>query len=275
MSLPDAPHANSPGLAANAADITAAIVAAPGAEPRLGSIALPPRTPGTTLVTVVAAPVNPLDLLIASGTFHSARHEAPYVPGSECVGVVFDSVRFPFGSSVYGECRPSPARSGAFATQVLINDENLLSLPAGVDPVQAAAVGNSGTAAYLPSIEIAGLQLGEMAPIPTCTTKLITAGVFTAEDSGAGGERPWPGTTSPASDGKPTGWRRFWPTRSTTGLRTALVGRSSCASYKESTKGGRLRIDIQPYSPSGVPARAYDERYHLGAMNTGYTGPDH
>lgn len=158
MSLPDAPHANSPGLAANAADITAAIVAAPGAEPRLGSIALPPRTLGTTLVTVVAAPVNPLDLLIASGTFHSARHEAPYVPGSECVDVVVDSDRFPFGSSVYGECRPSPARSGAFATQVLINDENLLSLPAGVDPVQAAAVGNSGTAAYLPFIEIAGLS---------------------------------------------------------------------------------------------------------------------
>ena len=124
-------------------------------------------------MTVVAAPVNPLDLLIASGTFHSARHEAPYVPGSECVGVVVDSDRFPFGSSVYGECRPSPARSGAFATQVLINDENLLSLPAGVDPVQAAAVGNSGTAAYLPSIEIAGLQLGETAPIPTCTTKLL------------------------------------------------------------------------------------------------------
>lgn len=140
MSLPDARHANSPALAANAADITAAIVAAAGAEPRLGSIALPPRTPGTTLVTVVAAPVNPLDLLIASGTFHSARHEAPCVPGSECVGVVVDSDRFPFGSSVYGECRPSPARSGAFAAQVLINDENLLSLPAGVHPVQAAAV---------------------------------------------------------------------------------------------------------------------------------------
>ena len=40
-------------------------------------------------------------------------------------------------------------------------------------------------------------------------------------------------------------------------------------------KGCRLRIDIQPYVPSGVPVRAYDERYHAGAINAVHTGPDH
>ena len=40
-------------------------------------------------------------------------------------------------------------------------------------------------------------------------------------------------------------------------------------------KGSRLRIDIQPYSPAGIPSRAYDERYHVGATNTVFTGPDH
>ena len=40
-------------------------------------------------------------------------------------------------------------------------------------------------------------------------------------------------------------------------------------------KGNRLRIDIQPYSPSGVPVRAYDESYHVGALNRVYTGPAH
>ncbi len=39
--------------------------------------------------------------------------------------------------------------------------------------------------------------------------------------------------------------------------------------------GCRLRIDIQPYSAPGVPARAYDPSYHLGATNTIHTGPDH
>jgi len=40
-------------------------------------------------------------------------------------------------------------------------------------------------------------------------------------------------------------------------------------------KGYRLRIDVQPYSPAGLPTRAYDESYHSGATNTVYTGPDH
>jgi uncharacterized protein len=40
-------------------------------------------------------------------------------------------------------------------------------------------------------------------------------------------------------------------------------------------KGSRLRIDVQPYSPAGLPSRAYDESYHVGASNTVYTGPDH
>ncbi|MDP9027902.1 MAG: hydrolase, partial [Actinomycetota bacterium] len=40
-------------------------------------------------------------------------------------------------------------------------------------------------------------------------------------------------------------------------------------------KGSRLRVDIQPYSPAGIPSRAYDESYHVGATNTILTGPDH
>ncbi len=39
--------------------------------------------------------------------------------------------------------------------------------------------------------------------------------------------------------------------------------------------GSRLRIDIQPYTPSGIPVREYDESYHAGATNTVCTGPDH
>ena len=40
-------------------------------------------------------------------------------------------------------------------------------------------------------------------------------------------------------------------------------------------KGCRLRVDVQPYAPAGLPVRAYDESYHLGATNTIFTGPDH
>lgn len=40
-------------------------------------------------------------------------------------------------------------------------------------------------------------------------------------------------------------------------------------------KNSRFRVDIQPYTPAGIPVRAYDESYHLGATNTIYTGPEH
>ncbi len=147
----------------NATDghVLAAIIDGPGAEPRLGSVVLPPRTCGTTLVKVIATPLNPLDLVIASGTFHSARHEAPYVPGSECVGTVLDSDRYQRGSLIYAECHASPSTPGSFAARVLVADQDGLPLPAGLNPVQAAAVGNSGTAAFMPLIENAGLRAGE------------------------------------------------------------------------------------------------------------------
>ncbi len=40
-------------------------------------------------------------------------------------------------------------------------------------------------------------------------------------------------------------------------------------------RGCRLRIDVQPYSPSGLTSRAYDASYHVDAMNALYTGPEH
>jgi len=35
-------------------------------------------------------------------------------------------------------------------------------------------------------------------------------------------------------------------------------------------RGCRLRIDVQPYTPAGLPVRTYDEGYHVGATNTVY-----
>lgn len=164
----------------------AAIVDAPGGDPRLGSVVLPPRTPGTTLVAVVAAPLNPLDLVIASGTFHSVRHEAPYVPGSECVGRVLASDSYEPGSWVYGECHASPATPGSFAARVLIADEDLLPLPDGLDPVLAAAVGNSGTAAFMPLVEDAGLRPGDTVLVLGATGAVGQLAVQVAHRSGAG-----------------------------------------------------------------------------------------
>ena len=40
-------------------------------------------------------------------------------------------------------------------------------------------------------------------------------------------------------------------------------------------RGHRLRLDIPPNVPAGLPSRSYDEGYHAGATNTIHTGPQH
>jgi NADPH:quinone reductase-like Zn-dependent oxidoreductase len=177
-SVTDAPAAIS--------DVQAAIVDRPGAQPRVGSVQLPLRASGTTLVAVVGAPLNPLDLLIASGSFHSARHEAPYVPGSECVGTVLASDGFPLGSFVYAECHAAPGFPGALGTHVIVDDDDVLPLPDGVDPVLAAAVGNSGVAAYLPLIRDAGLRAGEAVLVLGATGAVGQLAIQVAHLHGAG-----------------------------------------------------------------------------------------
>jgi NADPH2:quinone reductase len=166
--------------------VRAAIVDAPGLEPRVGSVDLPPRTPGSTLIEVGAAPLNPLDLLIASGNFHSARHESPYVPGSECVGTVIQSDEFAAGTLVYAECHASPASPGAFARQVRVADGDVVALPEGVSPIAAAAIGNSGVAAYLPLVDIAKLRADETVLVLGATGSVGQLAVQIARLLGAG-----------------------------------------------------------------------------------------
>ena len=141
--------------------VPAAVIDRFGGSPRIATIALPECPPGRTLIEVWAAPLNPLDLLVASGKFHSAGFELPYVPGSECAGTVVQSARFAPGTWVYAECYPPSATPGLFAHRAVVPDENLCPIPDGVEPVLAAAVGNSGTAAYLSLVQEASLQAGE------------------------------------------------------------------------------------------------------------------
>lgn len=165
--------------------VAAGIVDAPGETPHIGSVTLPRRAPGFTLLEVIAAPVNPLDLLIASGNFHSARHEEPYVPGSECVGTVLESDTFAAGIRVYAECHASPSMPGALATYVIVPDGDVIALPEDVDAVSAAAIGNSGVAAYLPLIERAALTAGEVVLVLGATGAVGKLAIQIAKQHGA------------------------------------------------------------------------------------------
>ncbi|MDQ2852317.1 MAG: zinc-binding dehydrogenase [Actinomycetota bacterium] len=141
---------------------------------------------GLTRIAVAAAPLNPLDLLIASGTFHSARHELPYVPGSECVGQVVDSDCFALGSWVYAEFSATPSSPGPFADEAVALNASVLQLPADVNPVQAAAVGNSGTAAFMPLVDHAAMRPGETVIVLGATGVVGQLAVQIARLRGAG-----------------------------------------------------------------------------------------
>lgn len=165
--------------------VRAAIIDRPGAHPRIGMVALPAVTRGHSVLRVIAAPLNPVDLLIASGTFHSARHERPYVPGSECAAVVVRSSRYAPGTRVYAQCQAAPDRPGSLATHLVANDDDILALPPGLDPLAAVAVGNSGVTAYLSLIEDAGLQEGETVLILGATGVVGQLAVQIARTRGA------------------------------------------------------------------------------------------
>ncbi len=60
----------------------AAVLRQHGRPPEYGPHPSPRRVPGEALIRVTAAPVNPLDLLCASGTSYFGPPALPYVPGA-------------------------------------------------------------------------------------------------------------------------------------------------------------------------------------------------
>jgi hypothetical protein len=61
----------------------AAVVRTHGAPPQYGTHLVPRRGPGQALIAVTAAPVNPLDLLCASGRSYFGEPALPHVPGAQ------------------------------------------------------------------------------------------------------------------------------------------------------------------------------------------------
>ena len=119
----------------------AAVLHAHGAVPEVGEFRDPVAEPGATVLEILAAAMNPVDVRIASGAYPLERYEPPYVAGKEGVGrrddggrVYFDRSREPFG---------------AFAERTLIDAGTGYPVPDGLDPALAVCLGVSGLAAWL------------------------------------------------------------------------------------------------------------------------------
>jgi NADPH:quinone reductase-like Zn-dependent oxidoreductase len=143
-------------------EMRAAVICRHGEPPRYAYRPVPRRAPGQALIRVQAAPVNPLDLLCASGTSYFGPPALPYAPGAQGTGRIEASDTFPAGSRVWFSCDAGMAPGdGAMAQWCLAADTAVVALPDGVADDLAAALGLSAIAAWMALTWRGRLQAGE------------------------------------------------------------------------------------------------------------------
>jgi NADPH:quinone reductase len=129
----------------------ALVVREMGREPELGSFVDP--APEQEPVRVVAAALNPIDLVVAAGQTPFRPARAPFVAGLEGVARLSD------GSHRYFSGPALPF--GSLAEWVPLRGTEQVTVPVSVEPVLAAALGVSGLAAWLSMKDTGHLKPGE------------------------------------------------------------------------------------------------------------------
>jgi len=119
----------------------AAVIRQSGATPALDQFADPQPGQGLSVGTLVAAALNPLDIAIVNDQFPIRRLQPPYIAGYEAV------VQFGDGTRCYLTGPPAPY--GTLAELVPVPDSAAFPVPAGLDPVLAAALGVAGLVGWL------------------------------------------------------------------------------------------------------------------------------
>ncbi len=158
--------------------MNAAVLYTWGTPPAFAAFEEPQAADGQVVIEVEAAAVNPVDLLIASGTFYIRPAQLPYVVGTDGVGRVADGRRVYFSTTT--------APFGAAAERSLAPQAALINLRDDVGAVVAATLGNSGLAAWLSLEWRARLQPGETVLILGATGAVGRLAVQAAKLQGAG-----------------------------------------------------------------------------------------
>ncbi len=129
----------------------AAVVHTIGGEPSIEEF--PDPAGGEEVAEVVAAPLNPVDLIIAGGQMPSRKASPPFIAGVEGIA------RLPNGSMRYFSRPKIPY--GSLAERVPLAGAETASVPEGLDPTVAAALGVTGMAAWLSLSSTGHLVAGE------------------------------------------------------------------------------------------------------------------
>ena len=120
---------------------------------------LPPLTEGQVLIKVLAAPINPSDVLTLTGVY-GMLPPLPAVGGNEGVGVIAE-LGPGVTSPAVGQTVLLPVGSGTWTTHLVADAKKLMPLPNGVDPLQLAMLTVNPPTAYLLLKEFVDLQSGD------------------------------------------------------------------------------------------------------------------
>ncbi len=156
----------------------AAVISEVGGAPELVGDHAEPQ--GALVVDVTAAPLNPVDLSIASGRFYAGPPRTPYVPGVEGVGRTGD------GKRVWFETGAGYVGDGSMAERAAVAPERMVEVPEGISDAVAGCLGVAGIAAWVPLANRARVEAGETVLILGATGVVGQIAVQAAKLLGAG-----------------------------------------------------------------------------------------
>ncbi len=135
----------------------------------LREVPVPEISDTEVLIRVKAAAVNPVDLLILTGSVKLIQdYPKPLTLGNECSGIVEQVGRkvrnFQKGDKVYA--RLPLDKIGAFAEYVTVDEKEIAKMPAGYDFATAAAIPLTGLTAWQALTEELEAEPGQTILIP-------------------------------------------------------------------------------------------------------------
>ncbi|NSL86466.1 NADP-dependent oxidoreductase [Chitinophaga solisilvae] len=122
-------------------------------KPSLMELPKPAVRPGTMLIKVVAAGINPFDWKMVDGILDGAMpHQFPLIMGVDGAGVVEEVgegvTRFKQGDKIYGQFIHAPIGEGSYAQYAIVPESAAVTkAPVSISAAEAAAVPTAGMTA--------------------------------------------------------------------------------------------------------------------------------